>query len=159
MQGPHLVVHQRNQGRNDDSHALTSPLAGNGRYLVAQRFTAARGHEHQGVTAAAYVLDDGLLGAAKALEAKYFLQDVGVGHREGFGCGQSKCAKPPIVPPKRQVSRACSGVLQCPPVLHRLCHMGEGGGWGVGEVGNRAGNFQRAVGAARGPTQLRRRAL
>jgi hypothetical protein len=35
-QRAHLVVHQRNQGRDHHRHALAGTLACNGRYLVAQ---------------------------------------------------------------------------------------------------------------------------
>ncbi len=66
----HLVLHQRDERRDHDGGAG----AQQGRDLIAQRFAAAGGHQHQRVSAARHVLDDGLLGATKALKAKDFLQ-------------------------------------------------------------------------------------
>ena len=83
VQGAHLVVHQGNQRRNNHSHALPCAVAGNGRNLVTKGFAAAGGHEHQGVAATAHVFNDVLLGATKALVAKYFMQDVGIRHEAG----------------------------------------------------------------------------
>ena len=62
---------------------MARTLTRNRRDLVTQRLAAAGGHKHQGVTAAAHMLNDVLLGATKALVAKDFLQDVGVGHEGG----------------------------------------------------------------------------
>ena len=83
MQGTHLVVHERNEGRNDERHPLPRAVAGNRGDLVAQRLTAARGHEHQSVAATAHMFNDVLLGATKALVAEYFMQDVGIRHEAG----------------------------------------------------------------------------
>ncbi len=49
-------------------------LARNRRNLVAQRFAAPRGHEHQSVATRANVVDDSLLGPTKGVIAKYFTQ-------------------------------------------------------------------------------------
>jgi len=78
VQRAHLVVHQRDQGRDDDGHPAPLLLAHDGRYLVAQRLAAARGHEHQCVAAADHVLDDVLLRAPELLVAEDIVQD-GVG--------------------------------------------------------------------------------
>jgi hypothetical protein len=53
VQRPDLVVHQRNQGRDDHRHALPRAVAHDGRNLVTQRLAAARGHEHQRIAPAA----------------------------------------------------------------------------------------------------------
>ncbi len=58
-----LVLHQRNQRRDDDRHAV----AQQGRNLVAQRFAAASGHQHQGITATRNLFDDLLLAATKGI--------------------------------------------------------------------------------------------
>ena len=78
VQSPHLVVHQRDQRRHHDGHALALPLPYDGRHLVAQALAATCGHEHQGVATANHMFDDGLLRAAELLVAKNFVQD-GVG--------------------------------------------------------------------------------
>jgi len=41
----HLIVHQRNQWRNDD----TQPLAQQRGQLIAQGFTTAGGHDDEGI--------------------------------------------------------------------------------------------------------------
>jgi hypothetical protein len=76
MQGAHLVVHERNQRRHHQGGALARTMPGNSWNLVAQRFTAARGHEHHGVTATQHVVDDGALRATEILIPKHLLQDV-----------------------------------------------------------------------------------
>ena len=75
VQRAHLVVHQRNQGRDHDRHAMPGLLAHDGRHLVAQRFAATRGHEHQRVPTAHDMLDDGLLRPAKLRVAKDIVQN------------------------------------------------------------------------------------
>src|SRR2546423_9390014 len=42
-----LVVHQGDERRDDDARALALPMAHDRGHLVAQRFAAAGGHEHQ----------------------------------------------------------------------------------------------------------------
>ena len=46
-----LVVHQRDQRRDDQRHAVPRALARDGWNLKAQRFAAARGHQHQRIAA------------------------------------------------------------------------------------------------------------
>jgi hypothetical protein len=75
MQRADLVVHERDQRRDHDRHAMAELLARNGRNLVAQRFAAARGHEHQRIAAVDDMRDDGLLGATELLVAKNGLQN------------------------------------------------------------------------------------
>ena len=71
-QGVDLVLHQRDEG----GHHHPGAFAHQRRHLVAQRFAAARGHQHQGVAATDDVLDDGLLVAAEGFVAKNALQDA-----------------------------------------------------------------------------------
>ena len=87
MQRAHLVVHQRDQRRDDDGDAVACALACNGRNLVTQRFAPARGHEHQRIATDRHMVNDGLLRAAKGVVAKYFAQDGEVGGQGGLtGC-------------------------------------------------------------------------
>ena len=74
-----LVLHQRDQRRDDHRDAMACPLARNGRDLVTQRFAPARGHEHQRITPGRHMVNDGLLRAAKGIVAKNFAQDGQVG--------------------------------------------------------------------------------
>ena len=76
MQGAYLVVHQCNQRRHHQGGALPRTVPSNSRNLVAQRFTATRGHEHHGVSATEDVVDDGTLRATEILIPKHLLQDV-----------------------------------------------------------------------------------
>ena len=75
MQRAHLVVHQRNQGADDDGDALPRLLARNGGYLVAQRLAPAGGHEHQRITPHHDVFNDGLLRPPERAVAKNFLKN------------------------------------------------------------------------------------
>ncbi len=75
VQRAHLVVHQRDQRRDDDGHAHPGPLAGYRRDLVAQRLAAARGHQYQCVATVGHVLDDGLLRPAKLRVTKHLFQN------------------------------------------------------------------------------------
>ena len=86
MQCAHLVLHQRDQRRDHHRHAMACMLARNSGYLVAERFAATRGHQHQGVTACTDMLDDGLLRAAKAVVTEDLAED-GKG-RQGVNLGQ-----------------------------------------------------------------------
>ena len=75
VQGAHLVVHQRNQWRDDDGHAAALLLAHDGGHLVAQAFAAARGHEHQRIATRHHMRDDSLLRATELLVAEDVFQD------------------------------------------------------------------------------------
>ena len=55
-----LVVHQRDQRRHHDRHAVPGAVAGDRRHLVTQALAAAGGHQHQRVAAADHMLDDRL---------------------------------------------------------------------------------------------------
>ena len=70
QQGGDLVLHQRNQRRDDNRHARAQQRG----HLIAQGFAAAGGHEHQRIIAAAQGCDDFALRAAKGAVAKDFLQ-------------------------------------------------------------------------------------
>ena len=76
MQRTDLVVHQCNQRRDNDGHAVACVLPGNRRNLIAQRLAAAGWHQHQRIAAFQYMVDDGRLRAAKVGIAKDFAQDV-----------------------------------------------------------------------------------
>jgi hypothetical protein len=65
-----LILHQRNQRRHHDRRAGAQQR----RHLIAQRFAAARRHEHQSVTATGHMLDDFALRAAEAGMAEHFLE-------------------------------------------------------------------------------------
>ena len=75
MQSANLVVHQGNQGRNHHRDALACLLTRNGRYLVAQRLAATRGHQHQGIAPCHHMLHDGLLRATELVVTKNFLKN------------------------------------------------------------------------------------
>ena len=76
MQRTDLVVHQRNQRRDDDGDAVACVLPGDGGYLVAKRLAAAGWHQHQRIAAVHHMVNDGRLRAAKVGIAKDFAQDV-----------------------------------------------------------------------------------
>jgi len=78
-QGVHLVLHQGDQGRDDDGAA--GPEQGGN--LVAERLAAAGGHQHQGVAALGYVVYDGRLFAAEGAVTENAVEDV----QRGVGCG------------------------------------------------------------------------
>ena len=67
-----LVLHQRDQGRHDD----TGAFAHQRRNLVAERLAAASGHQDQRVAAVDDLLDDGLLVAAEGFVTENALQDA-----------------------------------------------------------------------------------
>ena len=75
VQRADLVVHQRDQRRDHDGHAVAGLLARDRRDLVAQAFAAARGHEHQRIAAARDVADDVGLRPAKRFVAENLAQD------------------------------------------------------------------------------------
>ena len=67
----HLVLHERDQRRDDD----TGAAAGDGRNLEAQRLAAAGGHEHQRVAAVQQRVDHLRLRRAELLVAENAAQD------------------------------------------------------------------------------------
>ena len=83
MQRAYLVVHQRNQGETTTSRRAWRLLAHDGRHLVAQRFAAARGHEHQRVAPRDDVLHDRLLRPAELRVAKDIVQNKLAGDTVG----------------------------------------------------------------------------
>jgi hypothetical protein len=93
LEGADLVVHQCDQGTDDDGDALAGPVTDDRRYLVAQALAAAGGHEHERIAAADGVLDDRLLQATERAVAEDLVEDaaggrVGPGGRRnerGFG--------------------------------------------------------------------------
>ncbi len=80
VQRADLVVHQRDQRRDDDGHAVARLLARNGRNLVAQALAAPGGHQHQRVATADHMVNDGRLRATEGAVAEYLVQD-GFGRR------------------------------------------------------------------------------
>ena len=76
MQRSDLVVHQRNQRRHNNRHAVARVLPRNRRDLVAQRLAAARGHQHQCIAAIHHMVNDGGLRATKVGVTKDLAQDV-----------------------------------------------------------------------------------
>jgi len=66
----HLVVHQRDQRRDDDAGAVAHER----RNLVAQRLAGAGGHQHQRIAAGDDVIDDGRLVAAERVVAEHVAQ-------------------------------------------------------------------------------------
>ena len=63
-----LVLHQRDQRRDDDADAIAQQR----RNLVAQRLAAAGGHQHQRVAAAHHVLDHlGLMPAKRGIAENF----------------------------------------------------------------------------------------
>ena len=70
LQRRHLVLHQRDQRRHHQRHAV----AQQGRDLVAQAFAAAGGHQHQRVAAVGDMLDDVALHAAERRVAESVLK-------------------------------------------------------------------------------------
>ena len=71
-EAPDLVVHQRDEGRNDEP----GPGPRERRHLIAQRLARARRHERQHVTAGADIADDPLLLPAKGGEAEDVVEDL-----------------------------------------------------------------------------------
>ena len=76
MQRTDLVMHQGYQRRDNDSDAVPRVLPGNGRDLITQRLSAARGHQHQRVAAFDHVINDGFLRAAKVRITENFAKYV-----------------------------------------------------------------------------------
>ncbi|MNR24015.1 hypothetical protein D3C85_1410690 [compost metagenome] len=88
-QRSHLVLHQRDQRRDDDTDTLPRLLAQQRRNLVAERLPAARGHEHQAIAALGHMVDDLCLPAAKGVVAEDFFED-----RQCARHGQRNSGKP-----------------------------------------------------------------
>lgn len=103
--------------------------------MVAERFSAACGHQHQGVAACAYVFYDGLLGTAELFIAKNFVED-----RE--------------VIQDVLLSGRLLNLFGGAAVLHCFSNMGKRRGGRAGQVGNGARNFEGAVGSSRRPAKL-----
>jgi hypothetical protein len=76
-QGLHLVLHQGDQGGYHHPH----PIPEHGRNLVADRFAAARGHQHEGVLPGQQGRDDLLLVQPEGIETKHLLEDTQGGAR------------------------------------------------------------------------------
>ena len=95
VQCAHLVMHEGNQWRDHHRHAVSCALTRNGRHLVTQRFTAARGHQHQGVTTATDMLNNVLLRTSESVVTKHLAQDVArVGvHHIGYICSHGNPSK------------------------------------------------------------------
>ena len=72
QQGVHLILHQRDERRDDDRDAVTQQ----GGDLVAQRLAAAGGHDHQGVAVAGHVIDDRFLFAPKRVVSEHAFENV-----------------------------------------------------------------------------------
>ncbi len=70
VEGVHLILHQRDERRDDDRHAVAHQR----RELEAERLAAARRHHDDRVVAGEDGLDDLALPLAKALEAKEFTE-------------------------------------------------------------------------------------
>ena len=79
LQRVDLVLHQRDERRDDDAGAGAHQR----RQLVAQRLAAAGGHEHEGVAAGDEVLDDLLLVRPVLVEAEDVAQQGARGGRRG----------------------------------------------------------------------------
>ena len=71
-QGVHLVLHEGDQRRNDQSQAVESQRG----QLVAQGLAPARGHEHQRVPAIQNTGDDLLLEREEIVESEVCLEKV-----------------------------------------------------------------------------------
>ncbi len=78
QQGVDLVLHERDERRDDDAHARPD----DGRNLVTQRLAAAGRHEHEGVAAGEQVLHDLALMGPELAKAEDTMQDAG-GRRAG----------------------------------------------------------------------------
>ena len=70
-----LILHQRNEWRNDDAHAAPQQR----RNLVAQRFSAPGRHQHQRVAAPRHMRDDILLRTTVGGIAENIMQELGSG--------------------------------------------------------------------------------
>ena len=72
LQGIHLVLHQRNERRHHQCHAIEHKS----RYLVANRLASACWHQHQSVASGHHIVDNFLLLRAKGIIAVYRFQKL-----------------------------------------------------------------------------------
>ena len=72
LQGIHLVLHQRNERRHHQCHAIEHKS----RYLVANRLASAGGHQHQSIASGHHIVDNLLLLRAKGIIAVYRFQKL-----------------------------------------------------------------------------------
>jgi hypothetical protein len=79
-----LVVHQRDQRRDHDGHAMAGALAGDGRNLVAKALAAPGGHQHQRVAAGGDMVNDAGLRPAEGRVAEDLAQDGRRGEVESY---------------------------------------------------------------------------
>ena len=68
--GVHLILHQGDQRRNDDRHAVHQQR----RQLVTERLAAARGHQHERVFSSKHIADYSLLIAFERRKAEILLE-------------------------------------------------------------------------------------
>ena len=72
FEGGDLIVHQRDQRRNDHRQTFTQQR----RHLEAQRLAATGRHQHQRITAAGHALNDRTLTATETVVAEDVLEDA-----------------------------------------------------------------------------------
>jgi hypothetical protein len=84
-EGVHLVLHQRDERRNDQGNAAQHPR----RDLEGERFPRARGHDAYGIAAGEHAVDQLFLPPAETVVAKDVLQHV---FRTGRVLGRSRAA-------------------------------------------------------------------
>jgi len=75
----HLILHQRDQRRDDDAGALAQQRG----HLVAEGLAGAGRHQHEGIVAGGEVFDDGLLMATESAVTEDALQCFEGGGRHG----------------------------------------------------------------------------
>ena len=80
-----LILHQRDQRRDNNARALSAPVPHKRRDLVAEGFAAARGHQHQAIAAVGHVGDDLRLRAAERAVAEHVVQHGARGGSGVFG--------------------------------------------------------------------------
>ena len=78
VEGGDLVVHQRDQRRDDHRQ----PLAQQTRHLIAQRLAAAGGHQYQGIATTGHAIDDRRLVAPKGVVTEDIFENA---QRGGHG--------------------------------------------------------------------------
>ncbi len=78
VEGGDLVVHQRDQRRDDHRQ----PLAQQTRHLIAQRLAAAGGHQYQGIATTGHAIDDRRLVAAEGVVTEDIFENA---QRGGHG--------------------------------------------------------------------------
>ena len=66
----HLILHQGDEGGDDDRRSLHHQ----GRKLIAEGFSPAGGHQHEGIASADQVLDNALLVTFEGIVTKEILQ-------------------------------------------------------------------------------------